>query len=188
MRELAQFTRILDNLSRVYPTLPGRAATIAVNFTKERFRDEAWLDVTKDKWEPRKSKKNKRGVLVKTARLKRSVRKDRVTPSYAVIAVGGTGINYAQIHNEGGRIQGDFKIKEHTRKINQNVKVQSTNLRTRKTTSRTRRLQSGETTVKAHIRKVNFVMPKRQFIGNSLTLDKQIQLQLTADISRALKL
>lgn len=168
MRELSQFTRILDNLSRVYPTLPGRAATVAVNFTKERFRDEAWLDVTKNKWQPRKHSKNARDrsrkTLTKTARLKRSVRKDRVTPNYAIIAVGGTGINYARIHNEGGRVNETVKVRAHSRN------------------------RAGRTEqVKAHIRKVDFIMPKRQFIGNSVTLDKRIQLQLTADISRALK-
>lgn len=191
MQELREFTQIIDNLNKVYPTLPNKAATIAVNFTKERFVDSAWLDATKEAWEKRKHVKNararSRNILVQSGKLKRSVRKGIVTPDYAVIEVGGTGIPYARIHNEGGQIQGNFNVKEHKRTTSQKVKVQSTNLRTRKTTSRTKKLQGKETTVKAHIRKVDFIMPQRQFIGNSLTLDKRIQLQLTADISRALK-
>ncbi len=178
MKELSGFIRKMNQLERVYTRLPGTAAVIAVRFFKERFREQAWLDSTKDKWQARKrqerGKRNNRGILMDTGRLKRSIRKGPVNHERAIIYAGGTGIKYARIHNEGGRVSGSFTVKQHNRKqFERNRKGRKETVKAHK--------------VKAHTRKVNFTMPKRQFIGASRTLDKRLQLKLTAEIMRALK-
>ncbi len=177
MKELDQFNKILDNLTRLYPTLPAKAATLAVNFSKERFREGAWLDSTKEKWPSRanngKGNRANRAVLVDSGALKRSIRKGRVTPVRAIISAGGYGIKYAQIHNEGGSFSGTAKVRAHQR---------NTFVRTRQG----RREQVKGHTIRAHKRGYNIIMPQRQYLGDSYALEKRIQLMLTAEVKRVI--
>jgi phage gpG-like protein len=173
------FVRKLDSLTNAYKNIPTEVATIAVNFSKDRFRDQAWLDETKENWKPRKRPRigktgkpsNNQTLLVKTGRLKRSIRKISATEDKVVI---GTDVPYAQIHNEGGTITGTAKVKTHAVK---------SHTRTRKGRKETVKAHI----VKAHSRKMNVKIPKRQFIGNSYTLQKRILLHITARFTRALK-
>ena len=97
----------------------------------------------------------------------------------------GTDVPYAQIHNEGFR--GNVNIKAHVRKRYRNEKegtgVYST--RTRKERTRTKRVVDSGHTVQSHTRKIN--MPKRQFMGSSAVLDKQIERMMNAEFNKALK-
>ena len=172
MKETLAFTRKLDQLTKLYPRLPRMAGVVAVNFSKERFRSQNWLDNSTEPWQSRKRKiKGKRGTLIKSGRLKRSIRLVRVTPNSATI---GSDVPYAQIHNEGGRVNVTQSVTTHTRKAH------SRRRNGRKETVK-------EHTVKAHSRKVNFIMPRRQFMGTSAVLNKKIERTLTAEIMRALK-
>ena len=49
MKELTPYFNLLDRVSRVVDTLPRRAATEAVNFSKERFKQQNWVDTTTSK-------------------------------------------------------------------------------------------------------------------------------------------
>ena len=61
-------------LSQVLRNLPRKIAIVAVNFSKERFKQQAWLDGGLQKWQPRKnSRDSKRALLVKSGRLRRSI-------------------------------------------------------------------------------------------------------------------
>ena len=161
MKETIEFAKMLDRVSRTIKTLPQRAATDAVNFSKQRFRDQNWLDNTTENWPRRKGRKKRpgRNILTDTARLRRSIRKVVVTSSYAII---GTDVPYARAHNEGFR--GNVAIKAH---------------------QRTRPTRGGRAQVKAHVRKVN--LPRRRFIGASAVLDAKIARTMTAEISKAIK-
>jgi len=171
MKETLAFTRKLDKLTKLYPRLPKIAGVVAVNFSKERFRSQNWLDNTTKPWKSRKRNTKGRGTLIKSGRLKRSIRLVRTTPNSATI---GTDVPYAQIHNEGGRINVTQSVSAHSRKAH------SRRRKGRKETVK-------EHTVKAHSRKINFIMPRRQFMGTSAVLDKKIERTLTAEIMRALK-
>jgi len=46
--------KLFDNIGKVLDHLPVKCAAIAVNFTKERFRTQNWLDKTPEPWKPRK--------------------------------------------------------------------------------------------------------------------------------------
>lgn len=172
MKETTSAFKKLDQLTKLYPRLPKIAGVVAVNFSKERFRSQNWLNNSTEPWQARKrNTKGKRGVLIKSGRLKRSIRVVKTTPNSATI---GTDVPYAQIHNEGGRVNVTQSVSKHTRKAH------SRRRKGRKETVK-------EHTVKAHSRKVNFIMPRRQFMGQSAVLDKQIERTLTAKLMHALK-
>jgi phage gpG-like protein len=187
--DLSDFTRKMSSLSRTYKTLPNEIAAVAVNFSKERFVSQSWLDSTKTKWEPRKRQRKGRGsqtLLVKTGRLKRSVRKILATETQIVI---GTDVPYAQIHNDGGKINKVVAVKAHTRNKMGKVKRGTGvfNVRTRKERTRTKTEKVGDIKVKAHTREMNTTIPQRQFIGESYTLTKRITNLIAARFMRALK-
>lgn len=166
------FEQQIDKLSKLYPVLPKKAGILAVNFFKNRFRKGSWLDKTEEKWEKRKRKSStNRGILIKSGRLKRSIRVVKTTPNSITI---GTNVPYAQIHNEGGSINTSAKIKAHTRQAH-----------TRKRRGRTESVK--EYKVKAHTRKISIKMPQRQFMGTSNALDNKIEDMLVNEINNCLK-
>ena len=97
--------RICDNIERAVHLIPNKAAVIAVNFSKERFVKKNWLDNREHPW--RKTKKRKGSTLIKSGRLKRSIRKVHVGADYAIV---GTDVPYARINNDGGTIEGTEQV------------------------------------------------------------------------------
>jgi phage gpG-like protein len=187
MKELVEFTAIMNRLAAVWPSLPNKAASVAVNFSKDRFRQANWVGDTTKPWKRRKAKGTKddsRAILVKTGNLKRDVQKIRVTAESALVGTSNLTGDYAKLHNEGFR--GSMTIKEHKRKHYLHVK-EKYKTRTGKDRSRTRKTvnENKVTTVKTHIRKVN--IPSRRFLGASPVLDKQIERMMTAEILRAIR-
>ncbi len=166
MNETRDYILMLDRVSKVVDKLPARAATEAVNFSKERFRAQNWVDNTTEPWKKRKPVKGEsnrrtgRAVLTDTGRLKRSIRKVRVTKTSAVI---GTDVPYAKANNDGYRGRVNQRVRAHTR-----------------------RTQRGNVNVTAHTRTKNMNLPRRRFIGVSAQLDKQIKRMMLAEISRAI--
>lgn len=103
--------RICDNIERAVHLIPNKAAVIAVNFSKERFVKKNWLDNREHPW--RKTKKRKGSTLIKSGRLKRSIRKAHVGADYAIV---GTDVPYARINNDGGTIEGTERVRTHERR------------------------------------------------------------------------
>ena len=165
--------------------MTAEVGIIAVNFSKDRFQFKNWIDKGGvEKWKPRQhNKRNDKGsLLVRSGRLKRSIRKI-ITGDYYVMV--GTDVPYAQIHNEGGEINKTVRVRGFQRKIN---------IRARKidrATGRVRKLKKviGQTlvNVRSHNRKMNLQMPKRQFLGDSEFLGKRIQMYMTHQIDKELK-
>jgi len=174
--DISDFTRKLDALSNAYSKVPNEVAALAVNFSKERFREQAWLDVTKTKWKPRAQRrkggaKKSQTLLVNTGRLKRSIRKIYAHESGVLI---GTDVPYAQIQNDGGT-------------ISQNVTVKSFNKKSYSRTRKGRKETVKAHPVKSHSRKMNLKIPARPFIGESYTLQRRIYLLIASSFARALK-
>lgn len=174
--DISEFTRKLDALSQVYAMLPNEIAATAVNFSKERFREQAWLDKTKEPWKPRARRrkggpKKSQTLLVNTGRLKRGVRK--VTANQDVVIIGND-VPYAQIQNDGGTIKGTATVKQYTKKEYQRQR------KGRKETVKSHNVQS-------HTRKMNIKIPSRRFIGNSYTLERRLYLLIASRFAKALK-
>ncbi|WP_271782212.1 phage virion morphogenesis protein [Aquimarina algiphila] len=160
------FIQRLNRVSEVSKRLPNRAAALAVNFSKERFARKNWADTSRQQWPKRQAGRKSRGsVMVRSGRLKRSIRKLQVTSNYILI---GSDVPYAQLHNEGGTIKKTVNIREHQRRI-------------------TRGRKGGRATVKNHKRKMNLTVPKRQFIGESAVLTRRMERMLEKELKNALQ-
>lgn len=145
----------------------GQVGVIAVNFSKERFVQKNWADRNRETWAPRK--RSARGsILVRSARLKRSIRKIAQGNYYVYI---GTDVPYAQIHNEGGNINKTVNVKAFTR-------------RTSPRRTRNSRGSGSSQNVKAHTRRMNIRMPKRQFLGESALLNRRIERFLSKELDK----
>ncbi|ROH98295.1 hypothetical protein EGI16_21700 [Chryseobacterium sp. G0240] len=138
----------------------GQVGVIAVNFSKERFVQKNWIDRSREAWKPRK-RPARGSILVRSGRLKRSIRKLSQGSYYVYI---GTDVPYARIHNEGGQINKTANVKAHTRR------------------ARAGRRGTGTQNVKAHTRRMNVKIPKRQFLGESALLNRRIERFLSREL------
>ena len=175
----SDFFNKLEKVDKSYflKKMTNEAGTIAVNFSKERFRDKNWVDNTREKWDNRK-RADRGSLLAKSGRLKRSIRKLAGGNYYVFI---GTDVPYAQIHNEGGQVNKTVSVRAHTRNGNKRARGTTRgNGRTRKTNTSTIR-------VKAHTRKMNLTIVKRQFMGNSDVLTRRIERHMYKQIINELK-
>ena len=167
-----KFKSAAQKLVRLVQTYPKWAGNEAKNHFADSFRKEAWDG---EAWKPRaKADTNpkRRNLLVKTGRLKRSIRIERTGPGFVQVS---TDVPYAEIHNEGGTINATVNVRAHRRKIvSRNVG------KGRKKTA------SGVAFVKAHSRVVNISMPRRQFMGNSQQLIHALDAGLRRDFEAIL--
>lgn len=141
----------------LHTKLIDEAATRAVRFSKERFRQKNWVDAAPQKWKPRQ-RKGRGSLLVRSGRLKRSIRILNKTATSVTI---GTDVPYARIHNEGGTIREKVFVKQHTRKR-----------------SARQNRGTGKIQVKAHTRMMNTQVPPRPFIGESRALLNKIEKKM----------
>lgn len=190
MKELLDFIKKTNRLEIVYRQLPTLVGGLAVTFSKKRFREQAWVDHRTERWKKRKKggswgRKERKGraILVDTGKLKRSIRIVRKTQDFVTI---GSDMPYARIHNEGGRINETIKIRAHNRA---KTKLGITKKRELKKSTKIEygRVKTGDIKVKAHTRKINIAIPRRQFLGESTILTKQLERQIVAKIKKAIK-
>ena len=140
MASFAEHRKILKQIEAFKPQLNkivDAAGVMAVNHFTKSFRDGGFTDESLETWKPRKraERGKSRAVLVKSGRLRRSLRSRR----FGVLSVKiMTDVPYARVHNNGER--------------------------------------SG--------RGRGFKMPKRQFIGYSGKLNRQIIAFLDKNIKK----
>lgn len=143
--------------------LVNRSGVVAVNFSKERFVRKDWLDGnSRQTWEKRK-RKDKGSLMVRSGRLKRSIRKMSEGDYFVYI---GTDVPYAKAHNEGGEITKTVNVRSH---------------------SRARKGRTDKFKVKSYQRKMNLTLPKRQFIGDSAALAKRIERFANVEINNEIQ-
>lgn len=172
----------LAELAKVYKTLPHKIAVTAVNFSKENFKRQGWLDNGLQRWAPRKKRGSRRtdnrAILVKSGRLRRSIRATSVTDSQIII---GTDVPYAQAHNEGGNQEVTQNVGAHARKAHS---------RKAYTTTGGRKVAAGVVkghSVKAFTRKRKLNIPKRQFMGQSQALEIRIGRLIKKEFDEIMK-
>lgn len=170
----------------------------AVNHYKKSFVNQGFTDKTFDKWKKRSKRENRRGktpdggvasvragraILVKTGTLKRSINYIR-SGRYAVVINTGA-LPYAKVHNDGFR--GTQYVKGHhssNKSINVSVRGSGSfvNGVFQKGRAKRVRLAGNRYQIQAHSKRV--VMPKRQFIGYSQTLNNKILSKIDNKIKR----
>ena len=179
------FLKKMDAIASAYNRIPTEVATIAVNFSKERFIDQAWLNTTRKPWAQRKrnrpGKKRSQTLLVDTGRLKRSIRKIHASQNLVII---GTDVPYAEIHNNGGTINKTVTVRQHT------VKSHKRKAYSRQRAGRTERIKAqliNSHSVKTHRRKMNTDIEPRPFIGQSEALNRRIFMHVYYKLNDLLK-
>lgn len=177
-KDTAEFLKIVDGLSRLYPKLPNYAAITAVNFFKERF--VLGRDIYNVPFKKRKNNVDPgRATLVGkgTAILKRDVHKIFVNDVRAIVGTTKITAPYGKAHNEG--FKGTVTVRAHGRhrykKVKEKYTTKKGNERTR--TSKQIDSSSGKIQVGTFRRKMN--LPQRRFMGNSPFLDRRIQKEIT---------
>lgn len=116
--------KIQEKVAATLRELPPVIGEAAVNFTLDNFERQAWLGDNTEPWQKRKNPtkwgkrdETDRAILVKTAKLKRSIRISRIVDNAVYIQAGGTDVPYARVHNEGFRGEVKQQVKPHTRKM-----------------------------------------------------------------------
>lgn len=98
--DFPDYARFKIRLQEVADTLPTWAGNAALNFYKDSFRRQGYINTGFTRWTARRSPDKGRAILVKTGALRRSLRL-RVGPDWIEIS---TDSPYAKAHNEGGTI------------------------------------------------------------------------------------
>ncbi len=115
------FPHPIGRLSKLYRELrrrlPVTVSALALNEFKGNFRKQGYNESGESitKWEKRKNDTEKdkgRALLIKSGRLRRSLRTNPTADSARVT----TNVPYAAIHNEGGKISKTVTVKAHLRK------------------------------------------------------------------------
>lgn len=140
-----------EQLAQTFRDLPAIVGEEIVTFTLENFEMQGWQGDSYQEWPQRKNptkwgKKDDpgRALLVKTGKLKRSIRILSIQQNKVSVGVGGSDVPYAKVHNEGFEGTITQNVSEHTRKT-----------------------KSGENiNVSAFTRTINQQIPKRKFIGS----------------------
>lgn len=142
---------------KIFKDLPRITAITALNFFKESFEKQGFTDVNFQPWQARKGNTREGGaILVQTGNLRDSTRIASATMQKVEIS---NEAPYAKVHNNGGIIS--VPVTEKSRKFFW-LMYKSTNNIKWKYMALTKK------------KRMSFEMPKRQFIGNSETLNKQL--------------
>lgn len=161
---------------KVREELPLQMAAVAQNFFVDSFQRQGWYDgLTLTRWQPRageswrrkkKGRRGNRGILIKTGRLRRSIKIRSARFQRIVIA---TDARYAAIHNFG--FDGYITVRSHTRHRFMRQSEEYTT-KTGKQHTRQKKVVKSSFTVRQHTRKMS--MPQRQFMGHSPMLDRKL--------------
>lgn len=191
MQETMEFIAIINRVTKVVRHLPQMAATLAVGFSKDRFRAQNWADTSRESWKARstntwgRKERTGRAILVDSGRLRRSIRVIHVDENSAII---GTDVPYARIHNEGysGTVKQNVRAYSYSRYGKQKRGTGIYSIKTRKERTRTVRVKTGDIRVKAHTRTITQKIPRRQYIGQSALLNRRIERMMTNEIKNAI--
>jgi phage gpG-like protein len=160
--ELSRLNKDLSNLQDWVSGLPTHIGNAYLNFFLDRFKAQGWIEDSFHKWPKRVDNTGRnanRALLVSSGRLRRSLRM-RVKGQDIIFS---TALPYAQIHNEGGRIKKNVRVRPYSRR------------------------RKGKTEkVKGHNRKIDTNMPQRQFMGGSPFMDRRIIKNLERELKKLL--
>ena len=161
---------VLKLLNRDLPRLVGNRA---VNHFKASFDNQGFTNRSLQPWRKTKAGKGNtfgeqsQGILRQSGNLKRSIRMRMARGGQVVITAGNQNVNYSQIHNEGGTLT--VPITAKSRKYFWYMFYKTNDLMWK------RMALTKKTSMKIKI-------PKRQFMGNSEMLNKEIDHLITTKI------
>lgn len=159
MRKLQEINAFFDKLDKTFAQkiLPSIIAEEATKFYKQRFTVKA--DVNNSPWPQAKNPPKRGSLMVRSGNLVASIRPSEVSSTRVVISAGSTKVPYAKLHNEGGAV--DVPVTKKMRRFAWAMKYKTGDDR-----------WEGLALTKRTSLRVN--IPKRQFMGHSRQLDRQI--------------
>lgn len=155
--------QLQKDYSKFKTKLPRKVAITAVNFVKRNFQLGGFVDKPFQKWKKPLKKRGK--TLVKTGNLRRSIKHISISPKRVVI---GSNLPYAEIHNDGGKIEITPKMRRYFWAL----------------FKKTAKL---EFKAMALTKKTHIEIPKRQFIGDSKALPIALNMMIIKELKKALK-
>lgn len=174
-----------DAVNRRLPILISNAAE---RHFKASFRNQGFINNILIPWRRTQKKKSiklggkSRGILISTSALVKSIRVELANASEIKIVAGNERVKYAKAHNEG--FKGTVKVAAHMRKLYTKRKEGTGiySIKTKRERQQTVSQQSGNAQVKEHSRKMD--LPKRQFMGQSAQLSRQIDNIIIKELKR----
>lgn len=106
------WAEIRKNYNKLWKSLPQAVSVIAQTEFKENFRRQGYRtdSGSVEKWQARQHGRgkndSKRALLIKTGRLRRSLKTAHSSNMAKVLS----NVPYAQIHNEGGKLKGKKRV------------------------------------------------------------------------------
>ena len=151
--KLNQFFGKFDEAVKVY--FPNMLAETAVEHFKNALIKKSWDGQPYPAYGD-KAREPRRGTLMmRTNALFNTIKPKTVSSSTVIISAGNSRVRYARIHNEGLRVTGTFQVRAFT---NRNF------------------MGKGKPVdIRSHKRKVDYTMPKRQFMGKSRLLFAEVK-------------
>lgn len=155
----------VDEGLRTY--VPDMVAETATEFFKESFVTKSWDGIPWQEYK-NKAKEPKRGTLMRRANnLVNSIRPTVVSITLVRINAGSDKVPYARTHNEGEHMKGTRNIRQYY-----NNNFMGTGKRV---------------AIRAHTRSVDYLMPKRQFMGKNQPLINTIKTRFNNNFKTNLK-
>ncbi len=162
-----------DKVGKRYKSIQRQQAIIigvtAVNFFKKSFVNQGFTNVVYSSWKPLKSDIGKT-ILVRSGALRDSIRIKSLNPKKIVVGV--DGIKYAAIHNEGGTTHPRVTDKMRGWAWSKYYETGNDMYKAIALTKKS---------------KLTVKIPQRKYLGNSVTLNKQILTKLNPKYRRAFK-
>ena len=175
-KEFPDFAGIKDGWLLYLKEMPTVIGETAVNFFKDSFNRQGFIDKSFERWTPRNHKYGHK-ILMKSLFLQNSIKVVEANHNRVEVApVTGTEHKYAQIHNEGGTINATIPITAKSRKFFWYMfkKTGDTKWKAMALTKKT-------------AFQTSFTMPKRQFIGTSEFLMKRLEMNNKKSIDEIIK-
>ena len=98
--DFPNFSREQIRLQEAMKKLPKWVGSTALNFYKDSWRRQGYIDRSFTRWQKRKAKDRGRAILVKSGKLRRSLRMSVQGTTIQIY----TDMPYAEAHNEGANI------------------------------------------------------------------------------------
>lgn len=163
--KLNQFFGKFDEAVKVY--FPNMLAETAVEHFQNALINKSWDGQPYPAYKNKSREPSRGSLMMRTLALFRTIKPKTVISSRVVISAGSSRVPYARIHNEGLKVNGTFHVKSFTnRNFMGKGKPQD---------------------IRSHQRKVNYTMPKRQFMGKSRLLLSEVKTRFKNNFKDHLK-
>ncbi len=169
--DFPDFSKTRTAISDVFSNLPTWAGNAALNFYKDSWRRQGFIDTSFKRWPKRKKEggSKDRAILVKSGQLRRSLRLRVGTTWFEVYSE----VPYAKAHNEGATITQTVTPRQRRYFWAMHYKAKKVG----------KSDEAGQWRAMALSETITIKIPRRQFMGQSNFMERRI----VANVERALQ-